>query len=172
MLFQVSRSLGSICKDSKYCPWPLTLPKDTPSTHSYWKTIPTASSMALNDRAPTHCYAHICDTANWNQKCMTCTFFHRLPWHPQQIFCTSTTLQNLKTVSYTAKNLLTAFIYISIEEPRSCLIIAFLDRNRLGQAMLLFDLAESFPRHNINPGTPPALSQPRSCCHAAQCTIG
>lgn len=97
---------------------------------------------------------------------MTCTFFHRLPWHPQQIFCTSTTLQNLKTVSYTAKNLLTAFIYIIIEEPRSCLIIA---RNRLGQAMLLLDLAESFPRRNINPGIPPALSQPRSCCHAARC---
>lgn len=97
---------------------------------------------------------------------MTCTFFHRLPWHPQQILCTSTTLQNLKTVSYTAKNLLTAFIYIIIEEPRSCLIIA---RNRLGQAMLLLDLAESFPRRNINPGIPPALSQPRSCCHAARC---
>ena len=108
---------------------------------------------------------------------MTCTFFHRLPWHPQQIFCTSTTLQNLKTVSYTAKNLLSAFVYIIIiEEPRSCLIIAFPDRNRLGQAMLLFDLAESFPRRNINPGIPPALSQPRSCCHAAilmetKCTL-
>ena len=76
------------------------------------------------------------------------------------------TIQNLKTVSYTAKNLLTAFIYIIIEEPRSCLIIA---RNRLGQAMLLLDLAESFPRRNINPGIPPALSQPRSCCHAARC---
>ena len=97
---------------------------------------------------------------------MTCTFFHRLPWHPQQIFCTSTILQNLKTVSYTAKNLLTLFFYIIIEEPRSCLIIA---RNRLGQAMLLLDLAESFPRRNINPGIPPALSQPRSCCHAARC---
>ena len=100
---------------------------------------------------------------------MTCTFFHRLPWHPQQIFCTSTILQNLKTVSYTAKNLLTLFFYIIIEEPRSCLIIAFPDRNRLGQAMLLLDLAESFPRRNINPGIPPALSQPRSCCHAARC---
>ena len=76
------------------------------------------------------------------------------------------TIQNLKTVSYTAKNLLTVFFYIIIEEPRSCLIIA---RNRLGQAMLLLDLAESFPRRNINPGIPPALSQPRSCCHAAQC---
>ena len=119
MLFQVSKSFESICKDSKYCPWPLMLPKDTPSTHSYWKTIPTASSMALNDRAPTHCYAHICDTANWNQKCMTCTFFRRLPWHPQQIFCTSTTLQNLKTVSNTAKNLLTAFIYISNKHRRT-----------------------------------------------------
>ena len=78
----------------------------------------------------------------------------------------STTFQNLKTVSCTAKNLLTLFFYIIIEEPRSCLIIA---RNRLGQAMLLLDLAESFPRRNINPGIPPALSQPRSCCHAAQC---
>ena len=58
------------------------------------------------------------------------------------------------------------FFYIIIEEPRSCLIIA---RNRLGQAMLLLDLAESFPRRNINPGIPPALSQPRSCCHAARC---
>ena len=97
---------------------------------------------------------------------MTCTFFQTLPWHPQQIFCTSTILQNLKTVSYTAKNLLTLFFYIIIEEPRSCLIIA---RNRLGQAMLLLDLAQSFPRRNINPGIPPALSQPRSCCHAARC---
>ena len=61
------------------------------------------------------------------------------------------------------------FYYIIIEEPRSCLIIAFSDRNRLGQAMLLLDLAESFPRRNINPGIPPALSQPRSCCHAARC---
>ena len=58
------------------------------------------------------------------------------------------------------------YIYIIIEEPRSCLIIA---RNRLGRAMLLLDLAESFPRRNINPGIPPALSQPRSCCHTARC---
>ena len=51
------------------------------------------------------------------------------------------------------------------ELPNNCL----LGQKQALEAMLLLDLAESFPRRNINPGLPPALSQPRSCCHAARC---
>ena len=73
---------------------------------------------------------HVILKGNHGYEFQVCTVFHKAKL---SIFVIAEVCTYLGGI-YTAKNLLTAFIYISIEEPRSCLIIAFPDRNRVGNA--------------------------------------